>query len=220
MEANKQITANTQLGVYVKQMDTNDKAVIITATNKYVNAKRGNGNVEATYNELLNVIKRMESKYSFNAFEENDDVKAIIEEFASRVEMGTNIIAGKTSYTCNFNNTEEANIWLAGQTNIVIKKMSVETTGAGHKVTNITLEYVVSEQDTNVKYQVTEVTKTRLYLKSNIEKFRRKWQEKNPQYTLITSIAKYYAMRLFGGNAGYIKIINEKHIILYSFKCN
>ena len=24
MEANKQITANTQLGVYVKQMDTND----------------------------------------------------------------------------------------------------------------------------------------------------------------------------------------------------
>ena len=217
---NKQITATTKLGVYVKQMESGDKAVIITTTNKYVNAKRNNGNVEATYNELLNVIKRMESKYSFNAFEENDDVKAIIEEFASRVEMGTNIIAGKTSYTCKFNNTEEANIWLAGQTNIVIKKMSVETTGAGHKVTNITLEYVVSEQDTNVKYQVTEVTKTRLYLKSNIEKFRRKWQEKNPQYTLITSIAKYYAMRLFGGNAGYIKIINEKHIILYSFKCN
>ena len=217
---NKQITANTKLGVYVKQMESGDKAVIITTTNKYVNAKRNNGNVEATYNELLNVIKRMESKYSFNAFEENDDVKAIIEEFASRVEMGTNIIAGKTSYTCNFNNTEEANIWLAGQTNIVIKKMSVETTGAGHKVTNITLEYVVSEQDTNVKYQVTEVTKTRLYLKSNIEKFRRKWQEKNPQYTLITSVARHYAMRLIGGNAGFIKIINEKHIVLYSFKCN
>ena len=217
---NKQITANTKLGVYVKQMESGDKAVIITTTNKYVNAKRNNGNIEATYNELLNVIKRMESKYSFNACEENDDVKAIIEEFASRVEMGTNIIAGKTSYTCNFNNTEEANIWLAGQTNIVIKKMSVATTGAGHKVTNITFEYVVSEQPLNNKYQVTEVTKTRFYLKSNPEKFRRKWQEKNPQYTLITSIAKYYAMRLFGGNAGYIKIINEKHIILYSFKCN
>ena len=220
MEANKQITANTQLGVYVKQMDTNDKAVIITATNKYVNAKRNNGNVETAYNELLNVIKQLETKYNFIVFEDNADVKAIIEEFAAKVEQGTNLLTGKTSYTCNFKSTEEANIWLAGQNNVVIKKMSVATTGAGHKVTNITLEYVVSEQDTNVKYQVTEVNKTRLYLKSNIEKFRRKWQEKNPQYTLITSVARHYAMRLIGGNAGFIKIINEKHIVLYSFKCN
>ena len=82
---NNQITTNTQLGVYVKQMESGDKAVIITTTNKYVNAKRNNGNVEATYNELLNVIKRMESKYSFNAFEENDDVKAIIEECLSKL---------------------------------------------------------------------------------------------------------------------------------------
>ena len=220
MEANKQITANTQLGVYVKQMDTNDKAVIITATNKYVNAKRNNGNVETAYNELLNVIKQLETKYNFIVFEDNADVKAIIEEFAAKVEQGTNLLTGKTSYTCNFNSTEEANIWLAGQKNVIVKKMSVATTGAGHKVTNITLEYVVSEQDTNVKYQVTEVNKTRLYLKSNIEKFRRKWQEKNPQYTLITSVARHYAMRLIGGNAGFIKIIKEKHIVLYSFKCN
>lgn len=220
MEANKQITANTQLGVYVKQMESGDKAVIIAATNKYVNSKRSNGNVEAAYNELLNTIKAMESKYGFNAFEENADVKAIIEEFAAKVEQGTNLITGKTSYTCNFKSTEEANIWLAGQNNVVIKKMSVATTGAGHKVTNITFEYVVSEQPLNNKYQVTEVTKTRFYLKSNPEKFRRKWQEKNPQYTFITSVARHYAMRLVGGNAGFIKIINEKHIVLYSFKCN
>lgn len=220
MEANKQITANTQLGVYVKQMDTNDKAVIITATNKYVNAKRGNGNVEAAYNELLNTIKAMESKYGFNAFEENADLKAIIEEFAAKVEQGTNLITGKTSYTVNFKSTEEANIWLAGQNNVVIKKMSVSTSGAGHQVNNITLEYVVSEQQLNKKYQLTELNKTRLYFKSKPEKVIRKWQEKYPQYTYVTNVKRDWGFRLLGGSVGYFKIISEKYIILYAFNCN
>lgn len=138
----------------------------------------------------------------------------------TNTQITTKITNGMTTYSCSFKSTVEANTWLAGQNNVVIKKMSVATTGAGHKITDITFDFVTSEQDTNKKYQVTEVTKTRFYLKSNPEKFRRKWQEKNPQYTFITSVARHYAMRLIGGNAGFIKIINEKHIVLYSFKCN
>lgn len=220
MEASKQITANTKLGVYVKQMDAKDKAVVISATNKYVNAIRSNGDTETAYRELLNVIKTMESKYGFNAFEENADVKAIIDEFAAKIEEGTNMLTGRTSYTCNFKSTEEANIWLAGQNNAVIKKLSVATAGAGHQVTNITLEYVVSEQPLNKKYQLTELNKTRLYFRSKPEKVMRKWQEKYPQYTYITNVKKEWKFRLIGGNAGYIRILNEKYVILYAFNCN
>ena len=138
----------------------------------------------------------------------------------TNTQITTKISNGMTTYACSFKSTVEANTWLAGQTNIVIKKMSVATTGAGHKITDITIDYVTSEQDTNKKYQVTEIRKTRFYVKSNIDKFRRKWQEKNPQYTLVTSIAKHRAMSLIGGSVGFIRIINEKHIVLYSFNCN
>ena len=121
---------------------------------------------------------------------------------------------------CYFNSTEEANVWLSVQKYVIIKKMTVSTTGAGHKVTNIIFEFTVSNLPLNYKYQVTEVNKTRLYVKSNIEKFRRKWQENNPAFSLVTSVAKYYAMRLIGGSVGFFKLINEKHFVLYSFKCN
>lgn len=138
----------------------------------------------------------------------------------TNTQITTKISNGMTTYACSFKSTVEANTWLAGQTNIVIKKMSVATMGAGHKITDITIDYVTSEQDTNKKYQVTEIRKTRFYVKSNIDKFRRKWQEKNPQYTLVTSVAKHRAMSLIGGSVGFIRIINEKHIVLYSFNCN
>ena len=138
----------------------------------------------------------------------------------TNTQITTKITNGMTTYACSFKSTVEANTWLAGQTNIVIKKMSVATTGAGHKITDITIDYVTSEQDTNKKYQVTEVKKTRFYIKSKPDKFRRKWEEKNPQYTFVTSVAKHRAMSLVGGSVGFIRIINEKHIVLYSFKCN
>ena len=220
METNNQITANSKLGVYLKQVDSNDKVIIIIATNKYVNAKRTNGDTNTALNELLATFKQMEPKYGFTTFEENADVVALIDEFAACIEKGMAMLNSKTSYTCNFGSVAEANIWLAGQTNIILKKFNVATEGAGHKINNVIFEYTVSEQSTNVKYQVTEINKTRLYLKTNLNKFRRKWEAKNPQYTFVTSIYRNYAMRLFGGNAGYIKIINEKHIVLYSFKCN
>ena len=34
METNNQITANSKLGVYLKQVDSKDKVIIINATNK------------------------------------------------------------------------------------------------------------------------------------------------------------------------------------------
>lgn len=220
MEANKQITANTRLGVYVKQMDSTDKATVIAATNKYVKAKRCNGNIENAYNELIDLFNTIGNKYGFKMFEGNDDVLAMIDEFAAKVELGMNMLNGNETYTCNFKSTEEANFWLAGQNNIVVKKMSVSTSGAGHKVSKVTLEYVVSEQPLNNKYQLTELDKTRLYVRSKPEKVICKWQEKYPQYTYITNVKKDWGFRLIGGNVGYFKIISEKYIILYSFNCN
>lgn len=220
METNNQITAKSKLGVYLKQVDSKDKVIIINATNKYVNAKRTNGDTNTALNELVATFKQMEPKYGFTTFEENADVVALIDEFAACIEKGMAMLNNQTSYTCNFRSVEEANVWLAGQTNIIIKKFNVATEGAGHKINNVIFEYTVSEQTTNVKYQINVVEKTRLYFKSKPEKFRRKWQEKNPQLTFITSVAKYHAFSLYGGNAGFIRIINEKHIVLYSVKCN
>ncbi len=135
-------------------------------------------------------------------------------------KMETNKVAPTNNQLASFKSIEQTNVWLASQSNIVIKRMLVSTSGAGHKITDITFEYFVSAQPTNRKYQITEVDKTRLYLKSNPDKFRRKWQEKYPQYTFVTSVAKYWRISLFGGNAGFIRLINEKHIILYAFRCN
>ena len=122
--------------------------------------------------------------------------------------------------TCTFKSIEEANIWLAGQNNVVVKRMSVSTSGAGHRVSNVTLEYVAYEQPLNKKYQLTELNKTRLYLRSKPEKVINKWQEKYPQYTYVSYVKKDWKFGLIGGSVGYFRIINEKYIILYSFNCN
>lgn len=158
METNNQITANSKLGVYLKQVDSKDKVIIINATNKYVNAKRTNGDTNTALNELLATFKQMEPKYGFTTFEENADVVALIDEFAACIEKGMAMLNSKTSYTCNFGSVAEANIWLAGQTNIILKKFNVATEGAGHKINNVIFEYTVSEQSTNVKYQVTRIS--------------------------------------------------------------
>jgi len=121
---------------------------------------------------------------------------------------------------CNFKSLEEANMWLANQNNIIVKKMSADTKGAGHKILNITLQYVISDKPMDKKFQITELKKTRVFIKSKEEKVRRQWQEKYPQYTYITSCHKIWAFRLVGGSIGYFKILNEKYIILYSFDSN
>ena len=121
---------------------------------------------------------------------------------------------------CNFKSLEEANMWLANQNNIIVKKMSADTKGAGHRILNITLQYVISDKPMDKKFQITELKKTRVFFKSKEEKVRRQWQEKYPQYTYITSCHKIWWFRLVGGSVGYFRILNEKYIILYSFDSN
>lgn len=219
MEANSQTMFIAKLGDSLKRMESSDKVILITAANKYNTAKRSNGNIGTAYNELLNVIKMMGDKYGFNVFEGNSDVQAVIDGFAAKVEQGMNTITGQTSYTCNFRNLDEANRWLAGQSNIVIKRMSVATSGAGHQITGLTLEYMASEQPLKRKYQLTTFNKTRLYAKSKPEKVIRRWQEKNPQFACVNYVKKDWAFRLWGGRVGYFRIINEKYILLYAFNC-
>lgn len=219
MEANSQIMSIAMLGDSLKRMEGGDKVILITAANKYNTAKRTNGDIGTAYYELFNVIKMLGDKYGFNALEGNVDVQAVIDGFAAKVEQGMNTITGQTSYTCNFRSLDEANRWLAGQSNIVIKRMSAATSGAGHQIIGLTLEYVASEQPLRRKYQLTAFNKTRLYAKSKPEKVIRQWQEKNPHLTCVNYVKKDWAFRLLGGNVGYFRIINEKYILLYAFNC-
>ena len=220
METTKTVTANSRLGVYVKQMESQDKTAIITATNKYVRAKRTCGDVRTTYAQLVNLFSQMERKYDFTVFNANSDVLALINEFAARVELGTKMITGANTYTCSFNTVAEANAWLACQNDIEIKNIQTQTTGAGHKVVKVKLEYAVTDTPVNVVYQIEENKKVRFFVKSNHKKFNHKWQEKNPNYSFVTSIKKEWGFRLIGGSVGYFRLVIEKYIVLYAFNNN
>lgn len=121
---------------------------------------------------------------------------------------------------CNFKSVEEANVWLASQNNIIVKRMSVDTSGSSHKVYNIALQFIAYDRPVGKKFQITEYKKTRLFVKSKEEKVRREWQERNPQFNYVLSSHKIWAFRLIGGHVGYFKLLKEIYIILYSFDNN
>ena len=219
MENTKTITANTRLGVYVKQIDSNDKVLVISATNKFVKAKRTCGDVQTAYIELINVIKAIENKYGFVIFEPNVNIQAMIDEFAARVELGTIMVTGGTTYSCTFNSIEETNAWLACQKNIKLKNIQIETTGVGLKVRKVKFEYTVSEKPLNIKYQLEQNNKVRFFFGTKQEKFNSKWQKNNPQKIFFTSIKRKWGFSLIGGSVGYFRFIKEKYVVLYGVKC-
>lgn len=218
MELNKEITADTKLGGFTKQIDANDKAILIASTNKYVKAKRSCGDVQTAFNELYNVIITLGNKYGFTFFDKNSNIQAIIDEFASKVEQGTNIITGGTTYSCVFNSVEKANFWLSQQKDIELKNIQVDTTSTKLKVKGVKFEYTVTDQATGFIYQLSEVKKIRFFCGSKQKKFNRKWQMKNPQYSFIKSIKRNWGFRIIGGSVGYFRFIREKYFVLYSFK--
>ena len=208
--------ANNNLMIRVKEMETPDKSALFAAANAYVQAKRTCGDTQKTYNALLAMVRTLEKKYDFCAIEEGIDVTALLDAFAAAVEKGTAMVMGATTYTCQFKSVEETNLWLAKQKDILIKKMSMNASGAGNQIHSITFEYVVAEDDKQKTDQVTELKKVRLYFQSKMEKVRAQWQQKNPQYTYVTSVKKHWWYSLVGGSVGYFRILNEKYLILYT----
>ena len=108
MQTNTQVVGNTQLSESLKIMEKQDKALIITLSNKYITAKRSCGDVNAAFNEFMYAIKDMEIKYGFKAFEANERVIEVIDDFAAKIELATNTLLGGKTYTCEFNSIAEA----------------------------------------------------------------------------------------------------------------
>lgn len=220
MEATKTITANSRLGVYVKQMDTQDKTLIFSVTNKYVRAKRTCGNAAAAYREVFNTLVQLGNKYNFVIFKPDSNVQAMIDEFATCVEIGTRAISGEITYTCTFGSVAQANLWLSYQHDIQIKNFQIQTSGAGNKVVKINIEYVVTNAPTNATYQIEDVQKTRFFFKSKQQDFNRKWQKRHPQHVFLSSIKKSWGFRAFGSSIGYFRLILERYVVLYATKNN
>lgn len=210
------IKTNSQLGTYFKQMEKADKALMITYANKYMTAKRTKTGIQAAFNEIINLIEKMQTKYSFNVLNTGDNVLNIVNDFAEKIEMATNVVVGGKTYFCNFNNLSEANTWLINQNNIIIKDFSVNTSRVGLDVTAVKITYTVSDKPLNKRYQITEVMKHRFFAGSNYNKFRRKWQEANPDLHYVQSYKFKWGFSLFGGSVGYFRYIKEKYVILYS----
>lgn len=216
MEVNNTIAANNQLGNYLTQLESSDKATLIAVTNTYITAKRNRGDVQSAYIALYNTVKEMENKYGFNVFSANSNAMVIIEEFAEIVERGTNMLTGGITYTCVFNSIEEANAWLATQNNIQIKNLQVDVSRVKLKVLCVKFDYTVLPQPLNSAYQIAEEKKTRIFFSSKHKKFDQKWQKKNPHLTFLTSLKRSWGFRIIGGSVGYFKFIKEKYFVLYS----
>lgn len=218
METSNEKVAKNIISTNVKLMEKSDKTLVITTANQYIAAKRGQGDMVATYKELVSVIKQMESKYNFRVAEDGKDEGVVINEFLERVELATNQVTGNKYYTCVFGSTDEANSWLSVQKNLEIKNISVDTSYAGLDVKRIKLEYIVSSQSNNNKYQICEERRIRFFFGSNQKKFRSKWEAKHPQFNYVTAIKKKWGFSLIGGSVGFFRFIKEKYIVLYSIK--
>ena len=210
------LKTNTQLGAYFKEMEKADKALMITYANKYMTARRTNTNIQATFNQMVNLIQQMEVKYNFNILNAGMNVLEVVNDFASKIEIASNMIIGGKNYICNFNNINEANAWLSAHTNIVVKDFSVETSRVGLDVTRVKITYMVSDQPINKTFQLTEIMKHRFFVASKHEKVRRQWEEANPQLKYIKSYKFRWGFSLFGGSVGYFRYIKEKYVILFS----
>lgn len=213
----QEVIANNQLALTLKRMEPADKTALIGAANRFTTAKRTLGDVQSAYTALVTLIHSMETKYQFSAFNGNANIQAVVEDFAAKVERGTNKVTGGTVYACQFASLKDANAWLAAQNDIFIKTMAVTTSGAGVDVSSVKLEYKVADQETNRKYQITEIHKKRVYARSSLEQVRAEWQATYPNCTYVLGLRREWKFGLMGGHVGYFRFINEKYFILYSF---
>lgn len=204
--------------VKVKEFEVKDKALVIAAANKYTSAKRERGDIQTAFNELVATIRQMEEKYSITVFSNEQPIGEAVERIASAVDVATNKFYGTKSHVCTFNTVEEANQWLSCQRDIIVKDMVVEARCSfGVHVKAVKIEYQTSDVATNKKYRIDTVDKFRVFVSSKLEKVKKAWMEKNPQYECVRVVKKSWGFSIIGGSVGFLRFIKEKYFVAYSY---
>lgn len=211
-------TVQNFLKVDLKQFEATDKAVVVKMANNYTTALRSNGDVGGAYNALYNTLKQMESKYNIVIFAPEMTDAAVISQIAQAIDVATSKFVGAKSYFCTFKTVEEANGWLARQSNIVINKFSVESNNSfGVHIKGIRIEYTPSETPNSNRYRISIEKKFRMFVSSNANKFCQKWQEKNSDKRLVKYDKKHSSFCLIGGSVGFLRFVIERYFMLYSY---
>ena len=216
-------TALTKTEQFIKvtlkeKFDIKDKALIIAAANKYTSAKREMGDVPTAFDELVKLIREMEVKYSTTVFSDEQPIGETIERIASAIDVATNKFYGTKSHVCTFKTVEEANAWLLAQDNIIVKDLVVEARCSfGVYVKSVKIEYQTSDTATNKKYKIETIDKFRVFVSSKIEKVRKQWQEKNPQFGFVKMTKKSWGFSIIGGSVGFLRFIKERYFVAYSY---
>ncbi len=220
MQTTIKTTANTRefLKVHLKQLEPNDKALVIRSANKYTLSKRTRGDVNTAGNEFFNALRQTEAKYGIAVFSPEENTLTTMETIAEAVDIATNKLSGIKTYFVKFRTASEANLWLQNQKNIVVKDISVDAScHFGVHVNGIQLEYTTSDRPVTRRFCVCEDDTFRVYASSNPKKYCNKWQEKNRPLKVESYVKKGSSFSLIGGNVGFLRFIKEKYFMLCSF---
>ncbi len=214
-------TANTTrefLKICLKQLEPNDKALVIRAADKYTTAKRTMGDVNYYGNEFFNALRQTEVKYGISIFSPQESTLCTMDAIAEAVDIATNKLNGCRTYYCAFRTVSEANLWLQNQKNIIVKNISVDASCCfGVHVHEIRLEYATSDRPVELRYCIREDNTFRAYVSSDPKKYCAKWQKKNPALKIENYVKKGSSFSLIGGNVGFLRFIREKYMLLCSF---
>ena len=199
-------------------MDAKDKAIIIAAANKFTSAKREMGDVQTAFAELVNTIKQMEVKYNVVVFNDQQSMSEVVDHIAGAIDVATTKFYGAKSHVCSFKTVEEANNWLDMQKNIIVKDMVVEAKCSfGIHEKAIKIEYQTSDTPLNQKYRIDTIDKFRVFVSSKLEKVKKQWLEKNPQFKSVKVVKKQWGFSLIGGSVGVLRFIKERYFVAYSY---
>ena len=124
-------------------------------------------------------------------------------------------------YVANFQSIDEADNWLETQKNIVIKDISVNGQVAGFFSKNmidvncIKIEYLLCNGAININYGLHIFSKKRMFIQSNMEKRKAKWQELNPEYKWLKGLRFARRYSLLSNRVGFWRVIKEVYVVLY-----
>lgn len=232
--------AKNNLKEAMAQMSSEEKQELATAVLEYNAAKQNGADIQTVYNKLRDVLKSIETKYNVTIFVPIVPEAKLIDTIANKVSEKMNeqpeqngapvakpaapapVVASAppvgSNYSKNFTSLTEANAWLSQQQNLTVNNLQVNTSRVGLDIEKIWLEYRTEAANVCHRYQITEKMKHRFFAGTRHETFRRKWQEKNPQFTYIASTKHKWGFSLIGGSLGFFRYIKEKYVILYSLK--
>ena len=238
--------AKNDLKAAMAQMSPEEKKELAVAAMEYNAAKQNGADTQAAYNKFRDVLKGIESKYNVTIFvsivpeaklidaiaakvdqKVNEQIDALVQPAATPAPATPAVPAATptpvtpppagSNYSVCFTSLEEANQWLAQQTNLTITNIQADTGRVSLDIEKIWLEYRMT-QSAHAPYQLTEKLQHRFFVGSRLEKFREKWEKKNPELRYIASLKKKWSFSLIGGSLGFFRYVKEKYIVLYTTK--